>query len=228
MARRSHAALSARARSFDRIIRNGLSAHPEEIPLSGFIAFMRFYTLLRRDTWAFSYLPADGGTSLVEPIAQRSEELGDRHLTQPLSEQDQSLWFAHTPISSFTARSIILATDSPNTRSLLCASEVTAPIANDLVFRACRRRFYASRLINQQQDRSGHLPAVVIDNYFWLHRIQDQYIRWSKTGAPSRCTSTARRNCCRIRCALTHSRRRRCAGRLPGTARPSDPSSDPA
>ena len=37
---------------------------------------MRFYTLLRRDAWEFSYLPGDGGTALIDPLAQRIEELG--------------------------------------------------------------------------------------------------------------------------------------------------------
>ncbi|MBI5564754.1 MAG: FAD-dependent oxidoreductase [Chloroflexi bacterium] len=169
------------------LIRNGLSAHPEEIPLSGFIAFMRFYTLLRRDTWAFSYLPADGGTSLVEPIAQRIRDLGGSialgakvtHL-----EQDQTAWIAHTPIGSFAARSLILATDSPNTRSLLCASEATAPIANDLVFPrgmpTAILRFWYDRLPDNKIEAGIFSGEVVIDNYFWLHRIQDQYIRWSK------------------------------------------------
>ena len=58
------------------LVRNGLSAQPEEIPLSGYVSFMRFYTLLRRDAWTFSYMPADGGTALVEPLARKVEELG--------------------------------------------------------------------------------------------------------------------------------------------------------
>lgn len=41
---------SPKARAFFvGLARNGLSASPEEIPLSGFIAFLRFYSLLRRD-----------------------------------------------------------------------------------------------------------------------------------------------------------------------------------
>jgi len=53
------------ARFSDRLARNGLS------PTGGGAAvrvhrFLRFYTLLRRDAWHFGYLPADGGTSVIE------------------------------------------------------------------------------------------------------------------------------------------------------------------
>ena len=61
---------------FVGLARNGFSATPEEIPLSGFIGFLRFYTLMRRDSWAFSYMPMDGGTSLAEPLADRAIDCG--------------------------------------------------------------------------------------------------------------------------------------------------------
>ncbi|MBP7689712.1 MAG: FAD-dependent oxidoreductase [Thermoflexales bacterium] len=169
------------------LIRNGLSAHPEEIPLSGFVAFMRFYTLLRRDTWAFSYMPTDGGTSLVEPLAQRIHDLGGTIILNAKAtrlDQDQDVWTAHTSIGSFSARSIILATDSPNTQALLCASEATAPIANTLVFPrgmpTAILRFWYDTQPNNKVEAGIFSGEVVIDNYFWLHRLQDQYIRWSK------------------------------------------------
>jgi carotenoid phi-ring synthase / carotenoid chi-ring synthase len=53
------------------LARNGLSSHPDSVPISGFIAFLRFYTLMRRDAWMFSYLPEDGGTSICEPLAEQ-------------------------------------------------------------------------------------------------------------------------------------------------------------
>jgi carotenoid phi-ring synthase / carotenoid chi-ring synthase len=169
------------------LIRNGLSAHPEEIPLSGFIAFMRFYTLLRRDTWAFSYLPADGGTSLAEPLAGRLRKLGGSILLGAQVarlEKDRETWIAHSPLGSFSARSLILATDAPNTRSILCASEATSPLANDLYFprgmpTAILRLWY-DRLPDNTVEAGIFSGEVAIDNYFWLHRLQDQYIRWSK------------------------------------------------
>src|SRR3990172_355466 len=54
---------------FAGLARSGLSAHPDEVPLDGVIAFLRFYTLLRRDAWRFDYLPADAGTDRPAPAA---------------------------------------------------------------------------------------------------------------------------------------------------------------
>ncbi|MDX1378045.1 MAG: FAD-dependent oxidoreductase, partial [Anaerolineales bacterium] len=42
---------------FFGLTRNGLSTDPDQVPLAGFLAFLRFYTVLRRDAWAFEYLP---------------------------------------------------------------------------------------------------------------------------------------------------------------------------
>ena len=58
------------------LARNGLSAHPDEVPVSGFFGFLRFYTILRRDAWVFSYLPDEGGASVCEPLGARIQELG--------------------------------------------------------------------------------------------------------------------------------------------------------
>ena len=58
------------------LARNSLSGTPDEVPLSGFIAFLRYYTLMRRDAWDFSYLPGDGGTSLIDPLVAKVTALG--------------------------------------------------------------------------------------------------------------------------------------------------------
>jgi isorenieratene synthase len=61
---------------FAGLARNALAAHPEDVPASGFIVFLRFYTLLRRDAWDFSYLPGPGGSCVVEPLAEVARRLG--------------------------------------------------------------------------------------------------------------------------------------------------------
>lgn len=63
---------------FVGLARNGFAGNPEEIPLSGFLAFLRFYTVMRRDAWAFSYLPGDGASKLINPMVARLAELGGR------------------------------------------------------------------------------------------------------------------------------------------------------
>ena len=169
------------------LTRNGLAGTPAEIPLSGYVAFMRFYTLLRRDAWEFSYLPGDGGTSLIDPLAKRIEELGGSiqlGATIDRLERSNDQWIAHSPIGSFTARSIILATAAQHTRSILCASEATRDVAETLYFprslpTAILRFWYDVQL--KSKVEAGIITGdVIVDNYFWLHRLQDQYARWSK------------------------------------------------
>jgi isorenieratene synthase len=61
---------------FAGLARSALAAHPTQIPVSGFIAFLRFYTLLRREAWAFDYLPGPGGTCVIHPLAEMARHLG--------------------------------------------------------------------------------------------------------------------------------------------------------
>ena len=147
-------------------------------------------------------------------------------------ERSNDQWIAHSPIGSFTARSIILATDAPNTRSILCASEATAPIANDLYFPRSMPtailRFWYDTQPQSKSKRASSAAKSIVDNYFWLHRLQDQYValeqshgRQRHRGAHLRPAGTAGRT----RRGAAGPRRQRCAERLSRTARPSDSSS---
>ena len=170
------------------LARNGLSAQPEEIPLSGFIAFLRYYTLMRRDSWGFSYLPGDGGTSLIDPLADKVRALGGEiematavtHLTRTNNQ-----WQIHTnqpnPIQT---DHVILATDPDNAKKLLQASPDLA--TDDLYFPRGRAtavvRLWFSQSPHPKSGAEGGMLSgeFVIDNYFWLHRLQDQYRAWHK------------------------------------------------
>ena len=169
------------------LTRNGLSGTPAEIPLSGYVAFMRFYSLLRRDTWEFSYLPADGGTALIDPLAKRIEELGGSIQLGAKVERIERLddrWIASSSIGSFSARSLVLAADAQNTRSILGASEATRSIAEGLYFprslpTAILRYWYD--IPPRSKVEAGIFSGqMIVDNYFWLQRLQDQYAVWSK------------------------------------------------
>ncbi|MCX6022535.1 MAG: FAD-dependent oxidoreductase, partial [Chloroflexi bacterium] len=52
------------------LARNGLSSDVGEVSLAGFLAFLRFYTLLRRDAGAFDYLAADPGSTIIDPLVE--------------------------------------------------------------------------------------------------------------------------------------------------------------
>ncbi|HET9913178.1 MAG TPA: FAD-dependent oxidoreductase, partial [Anaerolineales bacterium] len=111
------------------LARNGLSAHPDSVPISGFIAFLRFYTLLRRDAWMFSYLPDDGGTSVCEPLAEKIKQLGGRirlgsRVTRVAQDGEswRVTWETAEGEKSASATHVILATDSNNAKKILCTS----------------------------------------------------------------------------------------------------------
>jgi isorenieratene synthase len=179
---------------FVGLTRNGLSALPEEIPLSGFIAFLRFYTLLRRDAWAFSYLPADGGSSLAEPLAGKVHEMGGTVLLGARVtrlERQPDGW--RLQISSpqegeaageLLARQVVLAADAPNTAAILRASPGIAADTADLYWprgmATAVVRIWFDRTPKQGAEAGMFSGDFIMDNFFWLHRIQDAYIRWHR------------------------------------------------
>ncbi|MFN8374734.1 MAG: NAD(P)-binding protein [Anaerolineae bacterium] len=56
--------------------KNLLAAPEDNISLTAFIAALRFFTMLRADSWHPHYLPDDAHTSLVKPMVAKLEELG--------------------------------------------------------------------------------------------------------------------------------------------------------
>ncbi|GAB4577553.1 MAG: hypothetical protein Fur0022_02840 [Anaerolineales bacterium] len=174
------------------LTRNGMAAPPEEVPLAGFIAFLRFYTLLRRENWQFSYLPADGGTALIEPLVAKMIELGGSiTLNTRVShlEQGENEWqiYASTGNASpipMRASHVILATDSPAARKILTASTPLAARAKTLYFprgmASAVIRIWFDRIPNPTSEAGMFSGDFVLHNYFWLHRLQDQYRAWHR------------------------------------------------
>ena len=60
---------------FFGLTRNGLSTDPDQVPLAGFLGFLRFYTVMRRDAWAFEYLP-NGRGEVCEKLSAKIQSLG--------------------------------------------------------------------------------------------------------------------------------------------------------
>ena len=170
------------------LARNGLSSHPDEVSISGFIAFLRFYTLLRRDAWMFSYLPEDGGTSICEPLAARVANLGGRvrlgsRVKRVARQGDewQVTWDTSEGKESVCAKHVILATDPNNARTVLGAS-----------FDGVSQLFFPRALSNavirlwfDTQPRKTAEAGIftgdfIIHNYFWLDRIYDPFRGWAR------------------------------------------------
>ncbi len=177
---------------FAGLARNALAHHPEEVPASGFIAFLRFYTLLRRDAWIFDYLPASGGACVVEPLARVACDLGCQiHLgTRVMALQRAAAegegWSVEYEqkgkMQTINAPHVILALDAPATATLLQNSPATQARAATLRFpegipTAIIRLWFdtAPRSMTEAGIFTGNF---MMDNFFWLHRLQDAYRVW--------------------------------------------------
>jgi len=174
---------------FTGLTRNAIPAPLEEIPASGFIAFLRFYTLRRRDAWAFSYLPDDGGTSIVAPLIAKIQELGgDVRLGAKAVRVERFAegWRVYVAEGGgSTARHLILATDAPATAALLHASPATEELAEPLHLPTgtptAILRLWFSRQPKAALAEAGVFTGdFIADNFFWLHRIYNDYIAWSR------------------------------------------------
>jgi isorenieratene synthase len=175
---------------FVGLARNGFSGTPEEIPLSGFIGFLRFYTLMRRDSWAFSYMPMDGGTSLAEPLANTAKELGTEirmGATVTQVKKSTSGWRIDYTQSNrdkkIYAKQVIFASDAPNTAKIIEASP-DLPSSEDLFWpqglETSIVRIWYDRAPNKMAEGGIFTGEFTIHNFFWLHIIQDQYRKWHR------------------------------------------------
>jgi|GEM_PF-187467 len=201
---------------FAGLVRSALAAHPKDVPASGFIAFLRFYTLLRRDAWAFSYLPGSGGECVSEPLValvqrlggqvrlgarvvelqQRSrgaEEQGSRgedqesRLKSGLLEGEpgwQVTVQADGQTYSIKAGRVILAVDAPAARKLLQESPATAEAAARLRFPSgvptAIIRLWFKVKPKAIAEAGIYTGDFVMDNFFWLDRLQTAYAEWSR------------------------------------------------
>jgi len=184
---------------FIGLARSGLSGQPEEIPLAGFLAFLRFYTVLRRDAWAFSYLPGDGGNRIVQPLVDRLHALGGRVRLgckavglHPRADGWQVDWQdepAGRPGAPWNTSQLILAVDAPAASALLAASPRLAESASRFTLprgtaTAIARIWFDRR--PRQSAEAGILSGdFILDNFFWLDRIQEPYLRWSRASGGS-------------------------------------------
>lgn len=183
---------SPNVRSFFAALgRSGLAAHPDGVPAAGFIAFLRFYTLMRRDAWAFSYTAGTGAACIAEPLARAAQERGCRVELGARAERLERTpdgWRAHCQTQagpqSAEARQAIVALDSPAAERLLRASPDTAREAEQMRFPAGVPTAIF-RLWFERQPRPGPDSGIVggdfvVDNFFWLHRLQPEYAAWAE------------------------------------------------
>jgi isorenieratene synthase len=175
---------------FAGLARNALAADPSEVPAAGFVTFLRFYTLLRRDAWGFAYLPGTGGACVAEPLAEAARRAGAtvrQGARATLLERSEGGWRVTIEAGDRTetvdAPELILAVDAPAAARLLAAGPDTAEAAAQLRFpagvpTAIVRLWFGGR--PRRDAASGILSGdFVADNFFWLDQLQPAYSQWA-------------------------------------------------
>ncbi len=173
------------------LARNGLSDDPTQVPLAGFLAFMRFYTVTRRANQRFWFFPADPATYLLAPWIASIRDAGGRvqcgaRVTR-LERTDEGwtvTWAAADGGGIHEARTpaVVLALDAPAAEALLTTSPGTQG-ATPLLRWPRGLPTATIRLWYTRMPRSGAEAGMLggafqIDNFFWLDRIQPAFAAW--------------------------------------------------
>ena len=177
--------------TFEGLAANLLAAPLDEIDLAAFIAALRFYTVLRRDSWAMHYLPQDAETSVIRPLAQAIEARGGRILggmTAQRLERSGTGWRVVVEdglrgnLRSFQAEHVVLAVYPSGAERLLLASEATREQAQAMrwpqsVASVVVRLWFS---IDPPGATQGGMMTGDFgpDNFFWLHRLYDDCRAW--------------------------------------------------
>jgi len=171
-----------------------LAAPSDKISLTAFIAAMRFYTFLRRDSWRLEFFPTNPHTSLIQPLLARIEAAEGKTLfgayVQSLRPQGGG-WqvrFADLTHGGLTrtleAQHVILAVQPTAARTLLLAGEETRPAAEGLCFpptlRNATLRLWFSRPPKPGPSAGMFTGDFLMDNFFWLHCMQDEFQEWGQ------------------------------------------------
>lgn len=177
--------------TFEGLGVNLLAASKEDISLAGFIAGLRFYTMLRNDSWQMQYLPSDSHTSLIQPLIDSITEEGgvvQGGVTAKKLVRDGDNWQVIVEdsqkqgIRRIKAKHVILAMNAPSTKRLLLNSPDTQEIASNMIFPKGLRNGVV-RLWFASSPREGTVGGMFTgdfapDNFFWLHRLYDDYAQW--------------------------------------------------
>jgi carotenoid phi-ring synthase / carotenoid chi-ring synthase len=177
--------------TFEGLGANLLAAPKNQISLTGFIAALRFYTMLRRDSWHMAYMPADSNTTLIQPLIETIRANGGAvwgGLTALQLLRDGDGWQVLVEDSNkqgnrrLSADYLILATNAPASKRLLTNSPDFAEKAKTMKFPNALRNVVV-RLWFDDVPKMGAIGGMLTgdftpDNFFWLHRLYPNYAAW--------------------------------------------------
>jgi isorenieratene synthase len=179
--------------TFTGLAVNLLASPKEQISLTGMIAAIRFYTMLRRDSWSMSYLPDNPHACIIQPLIDFIRSKGGEvlHGSEALRAErgtDRSQWRVvfHDAIwrgiRSIYTTHIILAMNAPGAQRLLLNSPDTAPEAQSLRFPGTVRNATVRLWFSQSPPdgvQGGMFTGDFLpDNFLWLHRLYDEFREW--------------------------------------------------
>lgn len=168
---------------FFGLTRNGLSTDPDQVPLAGFLAFLRFYTVMRRDAWAFDYLP-NGSGEVIENLSAKIMSLGGeiRYKSRVKRMTKDGDWVAHfesdNAHESVKATYVILASDSPSAESIVKNSFPSDGMFFPHGLGHAVIRLWFDKAPRQTPESGIFSGDFVMHNFFWLHKVYDSYVRW--------------------------------------------------
>ncbi|MEZ4668155.1 MAG: NAD(P)-binding protein [Anaerolineae bacterium] len=189
--------------TFTGLAVNLLAAPKEHISLTGMIAALRFYTMLRRDSWQMDFLPSNPHHCLIQPLVDHIRSSGGHTIhgaeairletLSPPPSPHPIAWRGGTGgwqvifadqsrgggLRSVYATHVILATNAPGAQRLLMNSPATAAEAGKLRFPGVVRNA-SVRLWFSASPRDGTPSGMFTgdflpDNFFWLHRLYDEF-----------------------------------------------------
>jgi carotenoid phi-ring synthase / carotenoid chi-ring synthase len=180
--------------TFVGVGQNLMAAHMDETDFSAYVAAMRFYTMMRRDTWNMEYFPADSNTCLIQPLIDKitaHNGLVQGGTTAKRLEKLEHGWRVIIEDSlagglrTLYADHVILATNAPSAKRLLCNSPDTEQHAQNIIFPDGIRNIVI-RLWFDKSPREGTQGGMLTgdftaDNFFWLHRLYDDFREWHKS-----------------------------------------------
>lgn len=168
-----------------------LAAPSEEITLAGFIGAIRFYTMLRRDSWRLSYLPANANDCLIRPMIRKIEDMDGWVMTGARADSLQRRdggWQVLVEdtqrggMRTVRAEHVIVATDPGAAQAIFCNSPDTAEVAGGLCFppviRSATARLWFDACPRDGAPGGMFTGDFAIDNFFWLHRLHDEFFEW--------------------------------------------------
>lgn len=169
---------------FFGLTRNGLSTNPDDVPLAGFLAFLRFYTVMRRDAWRFEYFP-NGGGDVCEKLSVKITQLGGeiRFKSRVKRVEKNDDWTVHYESdgipASIRSRFVILASDSPSAESLILNSFQADGFFFPKGLGHAVIRLWFSKQPRKHPEAGIFSGDFVMHNFFWLDKIYDEYRAWS-------------------------------------------------